>query len=184
MSAQAAQLRTRRVARNGYVGDPEVRARGGVRKVAVPRVARELCTHSHIDFEDGYLVDVDPTARTAEEWVRGILEETALTVRLRLWSAWMTLGLRLAPPTSQRHALGWAIRHNQAGAVLLGARSRIGMPAELLVTRHDGALLFDTFVQHDNPVARAVWAAIEPTHERVVPAILRQFRRRVLAEAP
>jgi hypothetical protein len=99
-------------------------------------------------------------------------------------AAWMTLGLRLAPPTSQRHALGWEIRHNQAGAVLLGARSRIGMPAELLVTRHDGALLFDTFVQHNNPVARAVWAAIEPTHERVVPAILRQFRRRVLAEAP
>lgn len=152
-------------------GDPEVLARGGVRKIAVPRDARELCTLPHVDFEDAYLVDVDPPERTTEQWARAIFEEAPLNPRLRLWAAWVTLGLRLALPTSHRHVLGWEIRHNKPGAVLLGARSRVGMPAELLVKRHDGALLFDTFVQHSNPVARAAWAAAEPAHARILPAL-------------
>lgn len=173
MSAQARQQRRR------YVGHPEAFADGGVRKIALPRAARNLSTLSQIDYADAYLVDVDPTERTAEQWARKILDGAPLSWRLSLWSAWVTLGLRLAPPTSPRHVLGWEVRHNEAGAVLLGARSLIGMPAELLVKRHDDALLFDTFVEHNNQIAHAAWAVTEPTHERVLPTLLRQFRRRV-----
>jgi hypothetical protein len=47
------------------------------------------------------------------------------------------------------------------------------MPAELLVKREPQALLFATFVKKQTPLARAVWAAIEPLHRRVVPRVLR-----------
>jgi len=42
--------------------------------------------------------------------------------------------------------------------VVLAAGSRIGMPGELLFMREPGGLLFATFVQQKNCVARAVWA--------------------------
>jgi hypothetical protein len=52
------------------------------------------------------------------------------------------------------------------------------MPAELLLMRKPGALVFCTFVQHDNPAARAVWAGVEPVHVPVVRRLLAQARRR------
>jgi len=169
------------VARNGYVGDPQLSGRGGVQQVAVPNAARELSTLARIDYEDAFLVDVGaPPTRAAEQWARAILDDAPTSVRLRLWSAWMMLGLRLASPGSRRHVLGWEIRKATPDYVLLGSRSRIGMPAELLVKRHGKTLLFDTFVQKSNPIAAAAWAAIERTHERTVPALLGQFRRRAL----
>ena len=46
------------------------------------------------------------------------------------------------------------------------------MPGELLFKRERDALLFATFVQHDNPVARAVWAGVEPVHVPIVRRVL------------
>jgi hypothetical protein len=150
-----------------------------VRAVPVPGAARALSSLEHIDYADAFLVDIQrPGRRTAEQWVRAIFDESANTLRLRLWSGWMVIGLRLAPPFATGHVLGWEIRRSTPESVLLGARSRIGMPAELLVSRQGEGLLFDTFVQQNNRIARAVWSAIEPTHRSVVPALLRQFMRR------
>lgn len=151
-----------------------------MRQIAVPEEARRLGTLDRIDYEDAFLVAVaDPQARTAQQWAGAILDGAPRGLRMRLWSSWMMLGLRLGLPRSARHVLGWEIRRSTPDHVLLGARSRIGMPAELLVERQADGLLFDTFVQTDNALARMTWAAIEPTHERTVPAILRQFRRRM-----
>ena len=88
------------------------------------------------------------------------------------------LGLRLGSPLAKPLVLGWEVVQSTPNHALLGARSRIGMPAQLLVKREKGALLFDTFVQQSNPVARAMWASIELAHERFVPSLLTQFRRR------
>jgi hypothetical protein len=174
------QKRRRSVPRGGYVSNSQTEPRGGVRQITVPQAARDLATLSDIGYQDAFVIDVDrPRERTAEQWARAILDGASQTLRLRLWSAWMMLGLRLAPPFSKRHVLGWEIRRQTPDFVLLGARSRIGMPAELLVMRREDGLLFDTFVQKSNPLARAVWAGIEPTHERVLPALLSQFRRRI-----
>ena len=46
------------------------------------------------------------------------------------------------------------------------------MPAELLVRRQAGTLLFCTFVEQRNRLARAVWAAIDPFHRPVVRYVL------------
>ena len=79
-------------------------------------------------------------------------------MRARLLRGWCLLGLRLGSPWSRRRVLGWQIRRSTPDFVLLAAGSRIGMPAELLFKRERDGLLFATFVQQRNPLARTIWA--------------------------
>ena len=58
------------------------------------------------------------------------------------------------------------------------------MPAELLLKREQHMLLFDTFVQHDGPVARTLWAAVEPAHRPIVRNVLEQGARRIREHEP
>jgi hypothetical protein len=124
---------------------------------------------SHIDYADAFVIETENAGdRTAEQWARAILEGAPLAVRTQLVSGWSSLGLKLG----RAGVLGWPVQRSTPGFVLLGAGSRIGMPAELLLERRRGALLFCTFVQHDNAVARAVWAGVEPVHVPVVRRVL------------
>ena len=158
---------------------PRAREAGTVRQIEVPRGARALSTLSRIDYADAFLVDVaDPRARTGEQWARAIVGGAPSALRARLWLAWTALGLRLGPPWSDRHVLGWEVRRSTPDLALLGARSRIGMPAELLVRREGETLLFATFVQKRNPLARAAWASIDSVHRPVVRHVLREAARR------
>jgi hypothetical protein len=142
-----------------------------VRQVPVPSEARARSTLSHIDYADAFVVDNEEGGeRTAEEWLRAILEQAPLAVRGQLLSGWASLGLKLG----RGGVLGWPVRRSTPDVVLLGAGSRIGMPAELLLERRRGALLFCTFVQHDNAVARAAWAGVEPVHVPIVRRLLGQ----------
>jgi hypothetical protein len=85
-------------------------------------------------------------------------------------SGWSALGLKLA--RGRGSVLGWEVRRSTPDVVVLGAGSRIGMPGELLLVREPRGLLFATFVQHDNPVARKLWARVEATHVQVVRQVL------------
>ncbi len=152
---------------------------GGVGQVAVPPAARALSTLSHIDYEDAFLVDTSSAEdRTGEQWARAIFEDAPMIVRSALRSGWSSLGLRLDFRRSERFVLGWEVRRSTPGFVLLAASSRIGMPAELLFKRQQHRLLFATFVQHENPIARAVWAAVDPVHRPVVRYVLEHASRR------
>jgi hypothetical protein len=79
---------------------------------------------------------------------------------------------------SAEEVLGWRIRRRTPDCVLLGAASRIGLPGELLFQRQADRLLFCTFVQQKNPVARTVWARIEATHVQTVRCLLEQTSQR------
>ncbi len=126
-----------------------------------------------IDYTDAFEVAVEhPLDRSAEDWMRTILEGTPVRMRIRLLSAWSAIGLKLRPPGSKRTILGWHIRAAEADYVLLGAHSRIGMPGELLLRRRDSGLLFATFVRQDNALARKLWAAIEDSHVQTVRSLL------------
>lgn len=85
------------------------------------------------------------------------------------------LGLKLGSDG----VLGWEVRRSTPDHVLVGADSRIGMPAELLLERRQDALLFCTFVRHANLIARAVWAGVEPVHRPVVRHVLEDAARRI-----
>jgi hypothetical protein len=150
-----------------------------VRQVPVPPAARALSTLHRVDYEDAFRVDAGTAGgRTAEQWARAVLEEAPLSVRSTLLSGWSAIGLKLRCGRSHRSVLGWEVRRRTDDVVLLGADSRIGMPGELLVKRESHELLFATFVQQDNHVARAVWTAIEPVHVPIVRSVLEQATRR------
>jgi hypothetical protein len=152
---------------------------GGVRQVQVPAAARRLSTLARLDYADAFVVDTRRAQdRTPEQWARAVLEDAPVVVRGALRGTWSALGFQLGPPGSDRHVLGWEVRRGTVDFVLLGARSRIGMPAELLLERRQQTLLFCTFVQKKNPLARAAWAGTEPGHRPVVRYVLEQARAR------
>ncbi len=149
-----------------------------VRQVVVPSAARALSTLSHIDYEDAFLVEIGPAQdRTGEQWARTILEAAPTFMRRRLTWGWFALGLKLREPHADRSVLGCEVRHSTQEFALLGAGSRVGMPAELLFKPQRHTLLFATFVQQQNPLVRAVWRGVEPLHRQVVTYLLNRAAR-------
>lgn len=152
-----------------------------VRQIPVPPDARALSTLPRVDYADAFVLPTGPHgARTAEDWARAVLEDAPLAVRKTLRSGWAALGLHLGRERPERSVLGWGIRVREPDVVLLGAASLIGMPGELLFRRERDSLLFCTFVRFAHPLARAVWAGVEPTHVRIVRQVLEQARSRTL----
>jgi hypothetical protein len=152
-------------------------APGVVRQVAVPPAVRALSTLGRVDYADAFLVPVPSAgARTAEGWVRAILQDAPLAVRTSLLSGWAALGLK---PTRRDDAvLGWAVLRSTPDVALLEAESHLGLRGQLLLRREGDALLFSTVVQHDNPLARGVWAGVEAAHVRIVRGVLEQAAAR------
>jgi hypothetical protein len=146
----------------------------------MPARTRAISTLPRVDYEDAFLLE---TARarqqTAEQWIRGLLDDAPESVRRSLRTGWLALGFRLAPGDDERSVLGWEVRRSTPDRVLLGLNSRIGMPAELVLERRADALLFGTLVQQQNPFARLLWAAITPGHQRVVLRVFESARRRI-----
>jgi len=145
-----------------------------VTQIAVPSSARELTALSRVDYEDAFTVPVDHTgSRTAEDWMREVLEGSPRSVRRSLRSGWLSLGLKLGSAGASERVLGWEVRQSEPGLVRLGLDSRVGMPAELLLALREDSLLFCTFIRHGNPILRVVWAAsIARPHQEVVARLL------------
>ncbi|HKP41055.1 hypothetical protein [Mycobacterium sp.] len=154
------------------------------RQVAVPAAARALCTLSHIDYEDAFLVEAGAARQpTASDWVKAFFDDAPIASKVKLLLGWSAIGLIPAMNRSAGSVLGWEIRASTSDFVLLGRSSLIGMPGQLLFKREPDALLFATFVQHDNPIARTVWAATEPQHVPIVHDLLEQAAHRLAATA-
>jgi hypothetical protein len=151
-----------------------------VRQITVPAAARALSALPRADYEDAFVVSLGSAhERTALQWARAILEGAPVRTRGALVSGWSTIGLKLGAMHSDRFVLGWSVRRSTDDYVLLGADSRIGMPGELLFVRNLRTLLFSTFVQQRNPIARAVWASVEPVHGPTVRRLLEDAHRRL-----
>src|ERR1700686_3814812 len=115
---------------------------GSVRQIAVPPSARALCTLSRIDYEDAFLVQIGSAQdRTPEQWARAVLEDSPAALRSALLRGWSSLGLQLGPIRSGGFVLGWKVQRSTPDFVLLGAESRLGLRAELLLKRHRKMLL-------------------------------------------
>jgi hypothetical protein len=160
---------------DSHPDDPHVAALGRVRQVTLPPAARALSTLSHVDYEDAFLVETGPAQdRTGEQWARAILEGAPESTRHALSRGWSALGLRLGSAQPDRLVLGWEVRRSTPGVALLGASGRFGLSGELLFECQQHTLLFATFVQLDNRVARALWAGIASRHRQVVRDLLEQ----------
>ena len=154
-----------------------------VRQVLLPPDARRLSTLSRIDYEDAFIVDA-AGGRTAQQWTRAVFNDAPLAVRARLVSGWTGLGLNLAGPSSARRVLGWKVQRSSPDVMLLAADSILGLRAELLFRTEPRGLLFATLIQQNNPAARALWARVIPTHERVVRSLLEHAALREVGQAP
>jgi hypothetical protein len=151
-----------------------------VREVEPPAEARALTTLARVDYQDGFFVDVSRApGHSGEEWARATLEAAPQTMRRSLLRGWTALGLKLAPADAEGAVLGWEVRHGGEGFALLGRDSRIGMPAELLFRPEPDGLLFATFIEQGNPLARSIWAPIAAPHRRIVPALLERAEERL-----
>jgi hypothetical protein len=97
----------------------------------VPAAARALGTLPRVDYEDAFLVEIGPThGRTGEQWAPAILEGAPMGMRRRLRWGWFALGLQLGSTRSDQLVLGWEVRRSTPDFALLGASSRLGLPAE------------------------------------------------------
>jgi hypothetical protein len=150
-------------------------APGRARQVAVPPAARRLRTLPRVDYEDAFVAEVpDARERTGEQWARAFLEDAPAAMRRLCRSGWYALGFDLGPTESQELILGWPIHRSAEDFVLLAARSRLGMSAEVLLKRDADTLLVADFLRLGNPGARALWAGFAPGHRQVVRYLLDQ----------
>ena len=160
---------------DSHPDDPHVEALGTVHQVTPPPAARALSTLCRVDYEDAFLVETGPAQdRTGEQWARAILEDAPMSTRNALSRGWSALGLRLGSTQSDRFVLGWEVRRSTPDVALLGASGRLGLSGELLFECQQHTLLFATFVQLENRIARALWAGIAPRHRQVVRDLLEQ----------
>ncbi len=154
---------------------PAMAPPGRVRQVGLPPGTRALSTLSRVDYQDAFVLGTGPAQdRTAEQWARVLLEEAPASTRNSLSRGWSRLGLRLGSAPPDRSVLGWEIRRSTPDVALLGACGHLGLSGELLFARRPHALLYATFVQLENPVARGLWAAVAPRHRQVVRDLLEQ----------
>jgi hypothetical protein len=113
-------------------------------------------------------------ARTAEQWLRKIWEGAPSALRHFLRFAWrFGLGLRLDPPGSPNHVLGWPIAQNQSDCITVAADSRI-MSARNEIWVSDGTIRWTTAVTFNNVVGRILWAPARQIHQRIVPWSIRR----------
>lgn len=145
----------------------------------LPSGLRALCTlGATASYTDTFRADVRAGERSAEEWGRLSLEQAPASLRASLPRGWASLGLRHGPLDSRDHVLGWPIRARTEDHLLLGAESPLGMSAELLFARWEGALVFATLIRFDRAAARLVWIAVELPHKRIVQTLLTDAARR------
>jgi hypothetical protein len=146
---------------------------GTVQQVELPPAARALCSLPRIDYSDCFVAETDHAMElSAEEWARRILEGAPTSFKISAPATWFALGLKHGLPWSGNNMLGWPVRRSEPGFVLLGAQSRTGMPAELLIKRQQGSILFATFIQHRSRVMKRIWSFMEGPHQEIVPRLV------------
>ena len=148
-----------------------------VREIAVPARLKARSTLPRIDYADAFEVETDGPA-TAEGWARAALEGAPWEMRRSLEWGWFALGLRLGPADAPDRILGWELRRSTPEVALLGADSRVGMPAEVLFERRGRSLFLATFVRHGNPLTRLFWKPFSVQHRQVVRHLLGQAAAR------
>lgn len=150
-----------------------------VTQTPLPEQTRALSHLKRIDYADAFRLTTSPAStRTGEAWARAMLEDAPAATRRRLRDGWRALGLRLGATDDPSCVLGWSVRESAPDHAVLAAQSCLGMRAELVFLREPGALRFSTLITLRDPVARGVWAVVEPRHRRVVHDLLVQVAGR------
>ncbi|MDA3648867.1 hypothetical protein LZ318_06255 [Saccharopolyspora indica] len=135
------------------------------REVAVPPDLRTFSELARIDYENAVLAEFSAAGnRSAEQWVRAILEQAPAELRRALLSGWSGMGLRLGPLDDAQHVLGWLIQRSTPDEVVLSTSSEAGLHGELFVRRRPDSLLYGSFIQLDTGAVRDMWNSVVHEH--------------------
>jgi len=109
---------------------------------------------------------------SAEQWALAVWEGAPRIVRWFLRFGWrFFLGLRLGPPGSPTHVLGWRIVDDCRDMVTLQAPSVL-IAGHNVVIVQESSVLWTTLVRYERPIARPIWRLIELVHRIVLPYTL------------
>ncbi|BBY39306.1 hypothetical protein MMAN_34400 [Mycobacterium mantenii] len=129
------------------------------------------------DYVDVFEVPISAgDVRTAEQAFRdGLGDMPGAGGRLVLWIHRNVLRLRLGPPRSPDHLIGWPIVRSDPDELVLSTRGPL-MRGELTLRRQDGrrAVLTTRLHYRHRIAARAVWALIGPLHRAVAPRLMQR----------
>lgn len=138
----------------------------------IPEAIRCRDTLAHPDYADLFTATTsEATSRSAEEWARSALEETA-TGRSAPF-LWRRLGLRLGPTSSPDFVQGWRIADRGDGWIRLETASWF-MTAHAVIQVDDGHVSIALYLRYDQPIAAFLWPPVSVMHRRAVPVMLRQ----------
>lgn len=113
-------------------------------------------------------------ARSPEQWARAVWEQAPPPVRRLLLVGWrIGLGLRLGPPDTASHVLGWVLTSTTGRAAVLDARSRL-MTARNVVELRGTRVRWTTFVRFDRRPAGTLWFLAARVHHVMIPYLLRR----------
>jgi hypothetical protein len=116
--------------------------------------------------------------RTAEEWLRAMLEEAGSALRAFLITGWIgALRLRLGPRPSTDHILGWKILSATPTKITIGVEGPM-LSAHQVVHCRDSEVVHATIVHFDRSAAKVVWSVAAPIHVRTIPHLMKQARAR------
>lgn len=153
--------------------------RGTIDPIEAGDDVRRCSTLARIDHIDAHLMHVESGALASPEWwAREILEGTTAAMRVRLRAGWTMLGIGLRHSDANTVA-GWPIAHSSAEYVRLQGDSRFGLTGQLITRVTADGIVFATVVHLGNPVARALWSAVLPTHLTIVRSLLHDAAERV-----
>ncbi|MBU2669443.1 hypothetical protein KOI35_38620 [Actinoplanes bogorensis] len=148
-----------------------------VREIDAPADLEALAALTPVDWRESFTLAVTGS-RSAEQWARHMLEGASWKARAQMVTTWTLLGIPLAPPWSRSQVLGWRIRHNTPGAIVLEVRAAAGVTARLVLHISGTDLTQVMLVRYDHPPGRLIWSRLAPAHHRFLRALLEVGQRR------
>jgi hypothetical protein len=139
----------------------------------VPEEVKAVDTLPDPSYTCAFEIDVPPAGtRSAEEWVRAIMEDGPAPVRWFVLAGWIAaLRLRLGPRPSLDHVLGWKILSATPTEIVIGVEGAT-LSAHQVVLVQDTKAVHATIVHFDRPAARVLWAVAAPIHVQVIPYLM------------
>lgn len=138
---------------------------------------------SPIQYREAFAVQLTANG-SAEEWARLLLEGATPRKRAAMLTTWGLLRLKLGPPGSPDHVLGWRVRSRSDDAVVLAVRNGPGLEARIVLTASDHRLVHTMVVHNDHWYWRLLWAALAPKHRSFVRGLLQDLVDRTQADVP
>jgi hypothetical protein len=152
-------------------------AHGKGRRPDVPESILAVSALADPSYTCAFEIAAPPSdARSAEDWLRGIMEGAPTPMRWSIVTGWVSfLRLRLGPRPSPHHVLGWRIVSTSPTEIVIGVEGSLPS-ARQVVEVQDDRVVRATIIRYDQPAARALWGMAAPIHVRTIPYLMGHTR--------